>query len=99
MEWIKINESPEGYEPVYSVIEKETGRDIAINLEKDEAILIENIQEMYNISTKLQVFVEEYYMNDDESSKEKLNEVNNVLTELELLLSKIKEESNLKHKI
>jgi len=93
MKWIKVNESPEGYEAVYSIIEKETGRDIATNLEKDEAILIENVQEMYDISTKLQVFVEEYYMNDDESSKEKLKEVNNVLTKLEILLSKINEES------
>ena len=92
MKWVKVNESPEGYEAIYSIIEKETGRDIANNLEKDEAILIENVKEMYELSTKLQKIVEEYYMNDIDSSKEKLSDINNMLTELELLLSKINEE-------
>ena len=92
MEWIKINESPDGYEPIYSVIEKETGRDIATNLEKDEAILIENVREMYEISMQSKIFLEEYCMKDDISSKEKLNDVNNTLTKLEILLTKIIED-------
>ena len=43
MIWKAINQSPEGYEPVYSVVEIDTGRLIADNLEKDEALKIERI--------------------------------------------------------
>ena len=47
--WEIVNESPLGYEPVYSVIDKNSGRDIAINLDLDEAIKVKYSVEVYDI--------------------------------------------------
>jgi hypothetical protein len=92
MNWIAINNNPEGFESSYIVIEKQTGRDIAINLEKDEALLIENVREIYEYSKKVKDYLNEYYMNDNSSSKEKLREININLTKLEIVLSKINDQ-------
>ena len=89
MKWKAINESPEGYEPVYSVIEQDTGRDIAGNLEKDEAVLIENVREIYEAAMKTKDYLEEYYMKDSDSNKEKLKNINMTITRLEIILNKI----------
>ena len=91
--WTKINENPAGYEVNYSVVEVETGRDIAINLEEEEAILIENIHELYNLSFDIKDIVNDYYMKDENSSADELMEINKKLTNIELLLSKINKDS------
>jgi hypothetical protein len=92
MIWEKINESPVGYEPVYSVIETTTGRRIAENLELDEAIYIENVKLLYFWSKKSINFLDKYYMADKSSSKEDLEKINEILTSLEMLHKRIEDE-------
>lgn len=92
MIWEKVNESPVGYEPVYSIIESTTGRQIAGNLELDEAVLIENVKLLYFWSKKSIKIIDKYYMNDKSSSNEFLNETNELLTAIELLHNKIEKE-------
>ena len=96
MIWQKQNESPVGYEPVYSVVETTTGRRIAENLELDEAVLIENIKLLYFWSKKSVNILDKYYMNDKNSSKEDLENVNEILTSLEMLHMRIEKEKLIK---
>ena len=88
MSWIKQNESPVGYEPVWTVIEKETGREIATSLEEDEALIIENSLEIFESLQKSRSIIDKYYMNDRESDKKELRQINETLTKIEMLLSR-----------
>lgn len=94
MEWVKVNESPVGYEPIYTVLEKNTGREVASNLEKDEACIIENSRELYDLCIASKEYLDEYYMKDDFHDKETLRVINTTLTKIEILLTKIEREIN-----
>ena len=86
--WIAVNESPLGFEPVYSVIDKETGRDIALNLDKEEAIKISNSNEMYDIIYNSRELLERMFLND--KNEETLKEVNLMITRIDTLLFDMK---------
>jgi hypothetical protein len=89
MNWIIENESPVGYEPVYSVMDKTTGRRIATDLEKDEALKIANCEELTYLLKDLVEVVDELYVNTIIKDEEHLKYINGLIKHSQKVLSKI----------
>ena len=87
--WISQNESPIGYEPVYSVKEKETGRDIALNLEKEEANIIANSKDTYKLLIDLREVMDDLYINCKSTDETFLKRVNMLIGLMDHQISKI----------
>lgn len=98
--WEIINESPVGYEPVYSVIEKETGREIAINLELDEAIKVKHSIDMYHTLKQFNDGIaDKLYVNCRvEENDAFLKEANESITRMEQLFHKMNRDYSQKKK-
>lgn len=87
--WEIVNESPVGYEPAYSVVDKKTGRDISTNLDLDEAIKVKHSIEMYDI---LMIFnkglADKLYVSSNGDSAF-MKEANDTITKMEMLYHKM----------
>ena len=90
--WSKVKDSKEGI-TTYSIWEPKTGREIAKNLELDEAKLIENARELYVLSKQTKNHLEHYYMEDRDNDLEVRKEINKNLTKLEILLEMLYDEN------
>jgi hypothetical protein len=73
----------------YNIWEPLTGREIANNLEIDEAVLIENARELYLLAQQTKNHLEHYYMADRDNDLLVRQEINEHLTQLEILLTEI----------
>ena len=87
--WEIVNESPLGYEAVYTVVEKETGRDIATNLDLDEAIKIKHSIEMYDILLVFNKGLADKLYISSKGDDEFMKEANESITQMEMLYHKM----------
>lgn len=83
--WKAINLAPSGYEPVYSIIDTQTGRDIATDLEKDEALKIEKVFELADVCVECREMLEELYLHSNSEDQEFLKSVNNMIIKIDYL--------------
>lgn len=91
MNWVVKNESPEGFEPIYSVMETTTGREIALGLEQDEAIKIANCEEAFYLLKDLKEALEEFFLSSDQSRDiDFLNYANSLIVNADKILHKTK---------
>lgn len=90
MNWTVKNESPVGYEPVYTVFDKITGRDIATGLEEDEALKIANCEQCFFALKDLVEIVDEIYVKTTINDKDQLDYISATLIEAQKLLAKVK---------
>lgn len=92
MTWKAINEAPVGFQPLYSVLEPETGRHIATDLEYYEAFQVANAPEMYEIIENSVKAMEELYVHYPKKDRAFLESVNEILTKMYTILDKIPRE-------
>lgn len=84
-----VNLNPFGFEKQYIVVEPSTGREVGINLEEDEAIKIENVDLMWNYLKKTRNYLEELYLHTFLKDTDFLSDINNMITKIDILTSKI----------
>lgn len=91
MKWVAKNESPIGYEPIYSVVEKKTGRNIATDLEREEAHKIARSEEMFEMLCNSREMLEELflYYRKENSKPEFLKSVNMMIAKIDILKNEI----------
>jgi len=89
MKWKIINESPDGFEPIYTVTEITTGRDIATNLEYDEAQLIANSKNMFDIISNTRDMLEELYLHYRKKNDKFIDDVNEMITKIDIIKDKV----------
>lgn len=87
--WTAQNEAPVGYEPVYSVVETKTGRDIATNLDRQEAHVVAAAPELHEITKGTREMLEELYLHYRYDNPAFLKEVNMMIARMDIILNQI----------
>jgi len=87
--WDIFNESPKGYEPAFSVINTENGREISSNLELDEAIKVKYSNEIYDILKSFNNGIADKLYITSKADKEFLKNANEIITKMEELYHRI----------
>ena len=90
MKWIKNRLTPNDCEPIYEIIEVETGREISNNIEEDEADIICNSKQMYNILLESVEYLEDLYLSTKITNQNQLDCINNHITDVYKILDKIR---------
>ena len=87
--WKPNRITPENCEGIYEVLEVETGREIAVNVELDEANKIVYSNEMYEILVDSIDYMEKLYLSTKIKNQNELDDINNHLTNIYKLISNI----------
>ena len=72
-------------EPVYAIIDTDTGRDIATNLEKDEALKIERVFELSETLYNCRDMLEELFINTRCKDDDFLKSVNDMIIKINVI--------------
>jgi len=92
--WEIINESPVGYEPVYSVLEKKSGRDIATNLDLDEAIKVKYSIDVYDILKEFNNGIADKLYVSCREDDDFMKEANETITKMEEMFHRMNRDYN-----